>query len=153
MAGFDSNYGWNQMLLLKKSFSDHLMSSDPGSVQWLYTKVVRSPPPIGLLSVSALSPHHSPGLPPTLPPTLSHKLNLVTENLSPPTWINPLFSNEIRRSLIQISSDQFSSVTQSSPTICDPMNRSTPGLPVHHQLPACLDTAKYPPPDIILLLI
>ena len=29
---------------------------------------------------------------------------------------------------------QFSSVTQSSPTLCDPMNRSTPGLPVHHQL-------------------
>ena len=30
---------------------------------------------------------------------------------------------------------QFSSVTQSFPTLCDPMNRSTPGLPVHHHLP------------------
>ena len=30
---------------------------------------------------------------------------------------------------------QFSSVTQLCPTLCDPMNRSTPGLPVHHQLP------------------
>ena len=30
---------------------------------------------------------------------------------------------------------QFSSVAQSCPTLCDPMNRSTPGLPVHHQLP------------------
>ena len=30
---------------------------------------------------------------------------------------------------------QFSSVTQSCPTLCDPMNRSTAGLPVHHQLP------------------
>ena len=30
---------------------------------------------------------------------------------------------------------QFSSVTQSCPTLCDPMNRSTPGLPVLHQLP------------------
>ena len=29
---------------------------------------------------------------------------------------------------------QFSSFTQSCPTLCDPMNRSTPGLPVHHQL-------------------
>ena len=28
---------------------------------------------------------------------------------------------------------QFSSVTQSCPTLCDPMNCSTPGLPVHHQ--------------------
>ena len=33
-----------------------------------------------------------------------------------------------------ISSVQFSSVTQSCPTLCDPMNYSTPGLPVHHQL-------------------
>ena len=30
---------------------------------------------------------------------------------------------------------QFSSVPQSCPTLCDSMNRSTPGLPVHHQLP------------------
>ena len=30
---------------------------------------------------------------------------------------------------------QFSSVAQSFSTLCDPMNRSTPGLPVHHQLP------------------
>ena len=29
---------------------------------------------------------------------------------------------------------QFSSVSQSCPTLCSPMNRSTPGLPVHHQL-------------------
>ena len=30
---------------------------------------------------------------------------------------------------------QFSSVSKSCPTLCDPMNRSTPGLPLHHQLP------------------
>ena len=29
----------------------------------------------------------------------------------------------------------FTSVAQSCPTLCDPMNRSTPGLPVHHQRP------------------
>ena len=33
---------------------------------------------------------------------------------------------------------QFSSVAQSCPTLCDPMNHSTPGLPVHHQLPSSL---------------
>ena len=33
-----------------------------------------------------------------------------------------------------ISSVQFSSVAQSSPILCDPMNHSMPGLPVHHQL-------------------
>ena len=32
------------------------------------------------------------------------------------------------------SSVQFSSVTQLCLTLCDPMNRSPPGLPVHHQL-------------------
>ena len=30
---------------------------------------------------------------------------------------------------------QFSSLAQSCPTLCDPMNGSTPGLPVHHHLP------------------
>ena len=34
-----------------------------------------------------------------------------------------------------IRSDQIRSVAQLCPTLCDPMNRSTPGLPVHHQLP------------------
>ena len=34
----------------------------------------------------------------------------------------------------EFSSVQFSSVTQLCLTLCDPMNCSTPGLPVHHQL-------------------
>ena len=35
---------------------------------------------------------------------------------------------------------QFSSVAQSCPTLCDPMNRSMPGLAVHHQLPESTQT-------------
>ena len=35
---------------------------------------------------------------------------------------------------------QFSSVAQSCPTLCDPMDCSTPGLPVHHQLPGSTQT-------------
>ena len=35
---------------------------------------------------------------------------------------------------------QFSSVTQSCLSLCDPMNCSTPGLPVHHQLPEFTQT-------------
>ena len=35
---------------------------------------------------------------------------------------------------------QFSSVAQSCPTLCDSMNRSTPGLPIHHQLPEFTQT-------------
>ena len=38
------------------------------------------------------------------------------------------------------SSVQFSSVTQSCPTICDPMDCSTPGLPVHHQILELIQT-------------
>ena len=37
-------------------------------------------------------------------------------------------------------SDQIRSVIQSCPTLCNPMNRSTPGLPVHHQLPEFTQT-------------
>ena len=35
---------------------------------------------------------------------------------------------------------QFSSVSQLCPTLCNPMNRSTPDLPVHHQLPESTQT-------------
>ena len=38
------------------------------------------------------------------------------------------------------SAIQFSSITQSCPTLCDPMNHSTRGLPVHHQLPESTQT-------------
>ena len=45
--------------------------------------------------------------------------------------VNRLFEN---------ISVQFSSVAQSCPTLCDPMNHSTPGLPVHHKLPEFTQT-------------
>ena len=38
------------------------------------------------------------------------------------------------------SSVQLSSVAQSCPTLCDPMNNSMPGIPVHHQLPEFTQT-------------
>ena len=49
----------------------------------------------------------------------------------------------------QSTSLQFSSVTQSCPTLCNPMNRSTPGLPVHHQLPEFTQTHIYRVGDAI----
>ena len=45
---------------------------------------------------------------------------------SPPLFSFPIF--------------QFSSVAQSCPTLCNPLNCSTPGLPVHHQLPESTQT-------------
>ena len=44
---------------------------------------------------------------------------------------------------------QFSSVAQSCPTLCDPMNRSTPCLPVHHQLPESTQTHVHWVGDVI----
>ena len=54
-------------------------------------------------------------------------------------------SHEIKRRLllgrkVMTNLDQIRLVTQSCLTLCDPMNRSTPGLPVHHQLPEFTQT-------------
>ena len=46
-------------------------------------------------------------------------------------------------------SSQFSSVSQSCPTLCDPMNCSTPGLPVHHKLPEFTQTHAHRVGDAI----
>ena len=49
------------------------------------------------------------------------------------TWARSRFN-------LQTKSDQIRSVAQSCLTLCDPMNCSTPGLPVHHQLPEFTQT-------------
>ena len=59
--------------------------------------------------------------------------------------LSNLFCNNFKWSIIyknieSLSSVQFSSVAQSCPTLCDPMNCSTPGLPVHHQHPEFTQT-------------
>ena len=58
-----------------------------------------------------------------------------------------LWSHE--RNLLIFRSDQIRSVTQSCPTLCDPMNRSTPGLLVHHQLPEFTETHVHRVSDAI----
>ena len=50
-------------------------------------------------------------------------------------WIKKLWYVYTMEHLVQ-----FSSVAQSCPTLCDPMNHRTPGLPVHHQLPKFTQT-------------
>ena len=59
--------------------------------------------------------------------------------------LSSLFSGDQNGKEIQKRGDtcmhfQFSSVAQSCPILCDPMNHSTPGLPVHHQLPEFTQT-------------
>ena len=51
-------------------------------------------------------------------------------------WTGSAFSDDRGNQ----GSVQLSSVAQSCPTLCDPMNRSMPGLPVHHQLPEFTQT-------------
>ena len=56
---------------------------------------------------------------------------------------------DTREANLHISSVQFSSVAQSCQTLCDPMNRSTPGLPVHDQLPEFTQTHIHRGGDVI----
>ena len=58
-------------------------------------------------------------------------------------------SGYIPRSGIVGWSVQLSSFAQSCPTLCDPMNPSTPGLPVHHQLPEFTQTQVHRVSDAI----
>jgi len=52
-----------------------------------------------------------------------------------------------------LSSVQFISVAQLCPTLCNSMNRSTPGLPVHHQLPEFTQTRVHWVGDAIHLIL
>ena len=52
-----------------------------------------------------------------------------------------LFTNQPKQRYSNVyTSVQWSSFAQLCPTLCDPMNHSTPGLPVHHQLPEFIQT-------------
>ena len=61
----------------------------------------------------------------------NEKIDNYLNKLSPTHMISMIQKYHLVSS---ISSVQFSSVTQPCPTLFDPMNCSTPGLPVHHQL-------------------
>ena len=65
----------------------------------------------------------------------SFKSQPVLQHISEAFWM----FIEIKICLIYLC-PQFTSVAQSCPTLCDPMNRSMPGLPVHHQLPEFTQT-------------
>ena len=58
-------------------------------------------------------------------------------------------SDAIQPSHPKYSTVQFSSVAQSCPTLCDPMNWSTPGLHVHHKLPEFTQTHAHQVGDAI----
>ena len=68
------------------------------------------------------------------PWTVAHQAPLSMEFSRQEYWSGVPFTTPGHLSL------QFSSVAQSCPTLCDPMNRSSPDLPIHHQLPEFTQT-------------
>ena len=89
---------------------------------------VPQPPPYtpsSLTTTQVQADFEAPNSPPQPVPEIS------SESSAPPYTLRvPRLYPDLPRS----PPLQFSSVAQSCPTLCDPMNRSTPGLPVHHQL-------------------
>ena len=66
---------------------------------------------------------------------------LIAFMRAPPSWPNGLPKSPPANTLIlAVSSVQFSSVAQSCLTLCDPMDCSMPGLPLHHQFPESTET-------------
>ena len=65
-----------------------------------------------------------------------------------PKWVLKIL-NERSNSEHVVQFSSVSSVPQSCPILCDPMNRSTPGLPVHHQLPEFIQTHVHRVSDAI----
>ena len=61
------------------------------------------------------------------------------------------YTEEQYKKDLQFSSVQFISVAKLCPTLCDPMNHSTPGLPVHHQLVEFTQTHVHQVGDAIQL--
>ena len=65
---------------------------------------------------------------------------IVPSEASLLAWQVVVVSLCLPHGLPSICSVQFRSVAQSCPTLCEPMNRSTPGLPVYHKLPEFTQT-------------
>ena len=94
------------------------------------------------------------------------RMHTLRQSSAKESHVNGLFSNQRTKVLPIITlvmfnkvgyekkashlySVQFNSVAQSCPTLCDPMNRSTPSLPVHHQLPEFTQTHVHRVSDAI----
>ena len=97
-----------------------------------------------------------PSLPPGLLPALginldpSYVLSLCVHVHRILSILHPLpIKKAIHSSKLRMSALQFSSVTQSCLTLCSPMDCSTPGLPVHHQLPEPTQTHVHSVSDAI----
>ena len=66
-------------------------------------------------------------------------------------WDATTVENSVKflQKIENITAIQFGSVTESCPALCDPMNHSMPGLPVHHRLPESTETHVHRVDDAI----
>ena len=69
-----------------------------------------------------------------------HQLDVCEFEQDREAWHAAVHGVSKRQTRLSILVTQFNSVAQLCLTLCDPMNRSTPGLPVHHQLPESTQT-------------
>ena len=94
------------------------------------------------IDLMILLPDNSKGqhLLPCLQNTTDTILSLAGLNTCRRRLRSSLFPGINNASHLVCSVAQIRSVAQSCPTLCDPMHRSTPGLPVHHQLPEFTQT-------------
>ena len=77
------------------------------------------------------------------PPSPTHP----SKRSQSPSFLLPVSGSKFPLA-VYFASVQFSSVAQLCPTLCDPMNPSTPGLPVHHQLPEFTQTHVHQVGDV-----
>ena len=114
------------------------------SLLWSISKVLLpgwfTVDPVETESLGTVSPELGDGVVSPGPPE-------VINTKSSSVQIGPLLIPPHQTSITQ--SVQFSSVTQLCPTLCDLMNGSTPGLPVHHQLPDFTQTHFHQVSDAI----
>ena len=75
--------------------------------------------------------------------------NQQKADLDPEFYFFPTCFPKITKESVFQQDVQFSSVVQSRPTLCSPMNCSTPGLPAHHQVPEFTQTHVYRVGDAI----
>ena len=79
----------------------------------------------------------------------THTRNTHTHTHTQRWGMNVTVSWQFKGKKLKMCSVQFSSVAQSCLTLYDPMNRSTPGLPVHHYLPELTQTQVHRVSDAI----
>ena len=72
-----------------------------------------------------------------LPHRVAYGISVLQPGIEP---VTPAFNPWTTREVPVLISAHLSSVAQSCPTLCDPMDRSMPGFPVHHQLPEFTQT-------------